>query len=899
MGDRVVDEQLITVRSRFEEAAGGRGAVIVIDGDPGTGRTSVLDRLAEIARQGGLRTVAIRTSPRDSEVPFAMVGILGEELDTKARGVSATAEDIAEVAARIVEAASANDDGPGACLLVDDAQWADEASLRTLIQVTARIRDRSVAIVLATGPDAASPVVPALLDDLRSASPTTLVQLDALSRAAADELIDATLGAVAPAERDALWDRSGGNPFLLTELVAAPDAAGVPPRVRAAVAARVGRLGADAVSVARAVHVLGPEATLGRCAELAELDRRPAEDAADALVRAGVLRFGAVLVFAQPLVGEAIGHDLDGFVSDRVHRAAARLLVADGLPAERVVPHLLRTTPTGEAWVVDQLREVASGLLDAGDCATAAELLRRAVDEPPLAVDRPGILSELAFAESRAGLPTAAARIDDALAAVTTADDRLMLLRERTRLMWLTGRLPEAVEASETALAEAPAGSDLHDQLLAELLAVASMHDLAPIYARPALVALLDKAGGGWVPDSAPLAATLATVLPFVLGDLRLVGPLVDRAMLEDIWRVDAPPFGMRPDFVIGSLWLSDGLERGTEIIHTGMTVVDPANLFRHGLLHYWLGEIRYAAGDLPGAIEAATMALAPEWGPFLSWLGFSTATLAHAYLDLDDLVQASQVLDSTVGRMDPAQLTGIAVDLARARLLLRQDRPNQARLLTDQVSAGLGVLGHRDGPQIVWRPIAACAAAGDGDAGTALALLDEEIELARATHAMGRLGRALRTKAKVGDPSGRLALLRQSVEVLVTSERELERARSLLWLGLGLHESGDTAGARTVLTEARELAEQCGSPPTANAALNGLHATGARPRRSARAGLDSLTGSERRVVEAAASGRTNREIGEELDIAPRTVEWHLGRAFAKLGVESRRDLSAALQRRS
>jgi len=101
--------------------------------------------------------------------------------------------------------------------------------------------------------------------------------------------------------------------------------------------------------------------------------------------------------------------------------------------------------------------------------------------------------------------------------------------------MWLTGRLPDAVEASERALAEVRPGSDLHEELLAELLAVASMHDLAPIYARPRLVELLRRADEGWVPDSASLAATLATVLPFVLGDHKLVDPLVDRALQEDL----------------------------------------------------------------------------------------------------------------------------------------------------------------------------------------------------------------------------------------------------------------------------------------------------------------------------------------------------------------------------
>jgi DNA-binding CsgD family transcriptional regulator len=71
------------------------------------------------------------------------------------------------------------------------------------------------------------------------------------------------------------------------------------------------------------------------------------------------------------------------------------------------------------------------------------------------------------------------------------------------------------------------------------------------------------------------------------------------------------------------------------------------------------------------------------------------------------------------------------------------------------------------------------------------------------------------------------------------------------------------------------------------------LHATGARPRRSARTGIQALTSAERRVVELASDGLTNRQIADRLVLAPKTVEWHLSHAFAKLGIRSRRELDA------
>jgi DNA-binding CsgD family transcriptional regulator len=756
-------------------------------------------------------------------------------------------------------------------------------------------------MVVGTGPEQNGSLAVPHLEELRAIPGAELVTLANLT---GDESA-AVIGASGHDEDEVqaeLHRRTGGNPALLSALLdALPRESGevstlVPERVRAWVATRLHRLGPDAVALARAIQVLGDDATLARSARLAELDRRAAEDAADVLVTTGVARHGAVLAFAELLVADVVGRGLEPFHLDRLHRRAAELLIEDNLPSVRVTHHLLRTTPGAEPWIVEALRSAAATANQDGDCARAATLLRRALDEPP--VDLASVLSELAFAESRAGLPEAAATLEQALGLVGTGSERLMLLRERTRLMWLTGRLPEAVDTSEIALEEAEPGTDLHDELLAELLAVASMHDLAPIYARPKLVDLLERANDGWVPDSASLAATLATVLPFVLGDQRLVDPLVDVATREDLWRVDAPPFGMRPDFVIGSLWLSGGLERGTSIIREGMETVDQDNLFRHGLLWYWLGEIRYAAGDLPGTLEATTTALSPQWGPFLSWYGFSTATQAHAYLDLDNAGAAAKLLEETEDRLDPHQLYGIAADLARARLSITQKQPAEATRLLTQVSDRLGVLGHRDSPQIAWRSLAAFAAIRSGDRDQGEAWIAEEIAIAESTHSALRLGRALRVLSDITDPADRLPVLEHSAAVLAASEHALEHARSLFALGYFLHHSGDVPQARERLAAARELAQQCGAAPLANRALNALHATGARPRRTARTGVDSLTSTERRIADLAAGGATNREIAEALGIAPRTVEWHLRGAFAKLGVTSRREIAAALARR-
>jgi DNA-binding CsgD family transcriptional regulator len=96
-------------------------------------------------------------------------------------------------------------------------------------------------------------------------------------------------------------------------------------------------------------------------------------------------------------------------------------------------------------------------------------------------------------------------------------------------------------------------------------------------------------------------------------------------------------------------------------------------------------------------------------------------------------------------------------------------------------------------------------------------------------------------------------------------------------------------------LLEAQDLATRCGATPLAKQARDELLAAGARPRRALRHGADALTASERRVATMASDGLSNPEIAQALFITTRTVEAHLGRAYRKLTITSRRDLAQAL----
>ncbi|HKP21786.1 MAG TPA: helix-turn-helix transcriptional regulator, partial [Thermoleophilaceae bacterium] len=109
--------------------------------------------------------------------------------------------------------------------------------------------------------------------------------------------------------------------------------------------------------------------------------------------------------------------------------------------------------------------------------------------------------------------------------------------------------------------------------------------------------------------------------------------------------------------------------------------------------------------------------------------------------------------------------------------------------------------------------------------------------------------------------------------------------------LGAALRRSGRLRDARPHLRTGLELAELCGAKTLAARASQEIKASGARPRRTALSGPESLTGREREVAELAAHGRSNREIGAELFVTVKTVEYHLKHAYQKLGVRSRQDL--------
>jgi DNA-binding CsgD family transcriptional regulator len=179
-----------------------------------------------------------------------------------------------------------------------------------------------------------------------------------------------------------------------------------------------------------------------------------------------------------------------------------------------------------------------------------------------------------------------------------------------------------------------------------------------------------------------------------------------------------------------------------------------------------------------------------------------------------------------------------------------------------------------------------------------ALTLAGAELADARRFGQPRAIGIALQALGVLQDDAeARLALLAEAVDVLAPSYARLEHARALVELGAALRRQGSRAAAREPLRQGLDLAAHCGAVRLGERARTELAATGARPRREYITGRDALTPSELRVALLAAEGRTSQEIAQALFISTRTVDAHLSHTYSKLGINSRRDLPAGLER--
>jgi DNA-binding NarL/FixJ family response regulator len=307
-------------------------------------------------------------------------------------------------------------------------------------------------------------------------------------------------------------------------------------------------------------------------------------------------------------------------------------------------------------------------------------------------------------------------------------------------------------------------------------------------------------------------------------------------------------------------------------------------------------GQLLAFEGSLPAAESRLTAALSlaegQQWARRSDAIGFLVGVLADGgRLNDAEAIATSATEEETA----PSPLDGHHLLEQRGRLRRLQHRWSEACADLQRASRWAEECG-LDNPAVTgWRAEIALALSGMGRDVEAQRHAHENLDLARLHGGNSDIGRALHVLALVDSPEHRLELLEEAVLHLDSSPRRLLYADALVELGRALRKQGTLERARAALMQGADLAFRCRAASLQASALTELRLSGARPRRLAVTGADALTPSERHVVQRAAQGLTNAQIASELYLAEKTVEGHLIRAFRKLGVRSRRQLSEIL----
>jgi DNA-binding CsgD family transcriptional regulator len=892
----------------IERAAGGDGGVVVVEGPAGIGKSRLLGE-ARTRADGALRVLAARGSQLEGEFAFGVVRQLFEARYATPELLTGAAAPAAAVFGQLDGSEGASfaalhglywlvlnlaEQGP-LLLAVDDLHWCDRPSLLFFAYLARRLEGQPI-LLLAGVREAEPGTDPALLGEIAQDPAATHVRPAPLSEAAVATVIEERLGGrPAAAFAAACHEATGGNPLLLSQLATAlagegvrPDAAFVgrvreigPRAVSRTVLLRLARLGPDAKAVARAIAVLGDGAALPAVAALAGIEAPRAGAATGELARAEILRAEPPLAFVHPLVRDAVYHELSAGEREVQHAQAADLLRESGAPLEHVAAQLLHTTPRGERWAGELLWDAGRAAMQAGAVDSAVAYLRRAVDDHPFSGQ---LLFELGAAEV---LTSGSAATEHLTRAYETLTDPLA----RAAVAGLLGRALMFMGSPEAAAVVARRAADELPETLSDLrLALEALEFMTLYFGAPGRDGLSGLRVYRGQPGDGVGARMLAALAAWEMvgsdGTATDCAELALAALAGG--RLLAADPALMPFPAVLSLVVADRPE-AVEIFR-GMV----ADAHRHGSLLsagsalLWSGYGELRRGDLAAAEESVRAAAdqLERWGHSTAGILLSRTIQAEIMHERGRTEDALALLE-WIGSDDPKGNTTFWWLATRATVYTAVGRTAEAVAAADEL-----VVRGRDIPDAsrLWRRSLKAEALGRCD--EAVALVREELEITRAFGAPAPLGRTLRV---LGTLTGDLDALQEATLVLEASTARLEHAKALAAYGSALRRARRPTEAREPLRRALELAGTCGADALAAHARAELHASGARPRRDALSGVESLTPSERRVVDLAAAGRTNRDIAQELYVTPKTVEVHLSNAYRKLGISSRRELERAL----
>jgi DNA-binding CsgD family transcriptional regulator len=913
-------ESLEAIRRAAGTAAGGAGRAVLIEGAAGIGKSALLDAGARLAADAGMQVLRARGAELERDFAFGVVGQLfghavracGGQLSGRA-ALAASALDLRAVPADSTDTLYAalqglywltvdlTEQAPVA-LVVDDAHWADPASLRFLVHLVHRIEGIGVLVLTAARPAAGE------ASSVRALRDAELLKLEPLSLEATAALVRSLRPLINEATARACHAVTGGNAFYVHALVRAlaedPDvdlSTGdwSPDAITRHVGLRLEMVSPDARRLARAMSVLAPGASLRHAATIAGLDMTAATAALDTLGAGDILAAGGPLEFVHPIVRAAVRDGLGSGERANLHRQAARLFSDEGASGEQVAVHLLHCARAGDPWAVSVLHDAARQALGRGAPETAMSYLLRALDEPPRDDARVGLLMDLAEVEGLTFDPGAAAV--HLLEAHARASDREQRLVIASRLSVLhshgagTGPAIELLAGARRDFVEEP---DTVLRIEARMANV-GRGDLSGRELSLPVIERLRKAAE-LSPDDPEVLAAAAAELVMVAEPADRVRDIARKALMGGDGAVEAGAalaqlVAVRvlitvEDFEVAAGALSAALEasrsRGSELSYVFAAVFYADLLLRRG-------ELLNAEAE---AHAAYTIAAEHGWPGGLPWL---VASMLEVLVQRGRLEEAEQLL-AEAGMLAPAAeltdpYTSNVLLAARGRLRAAQERPVAALADLRECGRRQQAWGELNPALIAWRSPAAEVLWELGERDEARDLVLEELALARRFAAPRALGIALRVAARLTDGPEGDVLAEEACQVLTSSPARLEHAYALADLAQRRLAQGSRQQARDLLGQALELADRCGADVLEDRVRTQLRLVGARPRRAQRSGPRSLTPSERQIALLAAHGKPNRQIAEELFVTQRTVEFHLGHAFRKLGIASRRELPDAL----
>jgi DNA-binding CsgD family transcriptional regulator len=884
----------------------GESRVLVVRGEAGIGKTALLDYLGN--RATGCRIA--RAAGVESEMELAFAGLhqlcgpmLGhlERLPGPQRDALRVAFGLQEGGAPdqflvalaalslLAEVAEAS---PLVCL-IDDAQWLDQASTRTLTFVARRLLAERIAMVFAVRESSE----PDALDDL----PEMVVE--ALGDTDARRLLTSAIpGLVDERVRDRIVAETRGNPLALMELprgltsatlaggFGLADTMPLASRVEAGFVRRLEPLPIETrrLLLAAAIDPVGDVTLLRRAAD--RLGIGP--DAAGAAESAGLVEIGARIRFRHPLVRSAVYRAAP--VPDRqaAHRALAES--TDGaIDPDRRAWHRAQAAPGPDEDVAVELERSADRAQARGGLAAAAAFLERAAALTPDPARRAQRALDAAQSKLHAGAfePAAdllamaeagpldelrRARIDLVHAEIAFAQDRgsdapPLLLAAARRLEELDVAL-----ARETYLEAISAGIFAgHLARGPGLREVAEAARGAPPPERPRVPdRLLDALAARFTNGYSASVPILA----------RAVQAFCDEAMsgqeaLRWLWLASTCP----SDLWDHERWYVLATRHVTIVREAGALSELPLALHSCVYPHLFAGELAVAASlveEARAVSEATGSNLAPYGALGLAALrGREREARSLIEATMSDAAPRGEGIGVTMTHWATALLCNGLGQYEHALAAAQEAARHQQELTVPRW--GLAELVE--------------AAARTGAPEPASDALERLSEATRASGTDWALGIESRCRALLSEDEAAERLYREAIERLGRTRVRVELARAHLLYGEWLRGEQRRTDAREHLRRAHEMFGHIGAEAFAERARRELLATGETVRKRSVERIAELTAQEAQIARLARDGQTNPEIGAQLFISPRTVEFHLRKVFAKLGIRSRKELREAL----